>query len=335
MKKGGGKVTIAVDGMGGDYAPQEIVFGVADAVRQDLRVILTGPSREIGTCYLKLPDKQVIKFIKVVNTTQVIGFDDKASIVRHRVDSSLVRAVDQVASGDADGVVSAGNTGAVAMAAIMRLKSIKGVRPGLLSILPTPNKPTLFMDVGGNAENKPEHLHDFAKMATIFATDIMDIPNPSVGLLSIGEEAVKGNSLVLGAYDLLEDDYFINFYGNIEGRDIVRNAVDIVVTDGFTGNVCLKLMESTSSLIIEEVKKAARKSTSAKIGGMLLKPQLQEFKESIDSETFGGAYLLGVNGLVVICHGNSSRKVIANAIRYAEKAAREGLVRKLQRALAK
>jgi glycerol-3-phosphate acyltransferase PlsX len=178
------------------------------------------------------------------------------------------------------------------------------------------------------------HLLEFANMASIFAEDVLAISNPSVGLVSIGEESIKGNELVLEAHQLMASSPQLNFYGNVEGRDIVRNVVDVVVTDGFTGNVCLKLMESTSSLIVEEVKRAASRSLPAKIGGMLLRRQLNDFKKSIDTEEYGGAYLLGVRGLVVVCHGNSSRKAIASALKYAARASRQNLVSKLEERIA-
>jgi glycerol-3-phosphate acyltransferase PlsX len=215
---------------------------------------------------------------------------------------------------------------------MLELKRIKGFkRPGLCAVLPIPDKPTVFIDVGANSEVRPVYLLEFANMASIFAQEVLEIPNPSVGLISIGEESIKGNELVLETHKLMAESPYLNFYGNIEGRDIPAGVVDIAVTDGFTGNVCLKLMESTASMIFDEVKKVATSSVTTKVGGMLMKRKLQDFKKSVDPEEFGGAYLLGVRGLVVVCHGNSSRKAIASALRYAARASDNGLVGLLEK----
>lgn len=322
---------IALDGMGGDFAPDEIVNGALQAASPSLRIKLTGQAERIDR-YLSTVAGPARQWIEIIDAREVIGFDEEpAKAVRAKRNSSLVRACDEVAAGRADGIVSAGNTGAVMAAAMLGLRRIRGLkRPGLCAVIPTPGKPTLFIDVGANAEVRPIHLLEFATMAGIFAEDVLAVKNPSVGLVSIGEESIKGNETVLAAHRLLSEAPDINFYGNVEGRDIVRSVVDVVVTDGFTGNVCLKLMESTSSLIVEEVKKAAGHSTLAKIGGLLMRKELKKFKKSIDTEEFAGAYLLGVRGLVVICHGNSSSKAIASALRYAGRAAQRGFIGKLQ-----
>ena len=327
----GTETVIALDAMGGDFAPDEIVLGAAGIASPSLKVLLTGRPDEIERC-LAAADPEARRFLEIIEAPEVIGFDeDPVKAVRAKTDSSLVAACRAVAEGRADGVVSAGNTGAMLAAAMFNLKRIKGLkRPGLCAVLPTPGKPTLFIDVGANAEVRPVHLLEFANMASIFAQDVLEVANPSVGLVSIGEESIKGNELVLEAHALMAASPFLNFYGNVEGRDIIRNVVDVVVTDGFTGNVCLKLMESTSSLIVEEVKKAAGRSLMAKLGGLLIKKELTDFKKSIDTEEFGGAYLLGVRGLAVVCHGNSSRKAIASALRYAARASEQRLISKLE-----
>ena len=312
----------------------EVVLGAA-AVVPFLNITLTGLPDEIERC-LAGADPESRQYLKIVAASEVIGFDeDPVKSVRSKVDSSLVVACREVAEGRADGIVSAGNTGAILTAALLNLKRIKGLkRPGLCAVLPTPGRPTLFIDVGANAEVRPVHLLEFANMASIFAQDVLEIPDPSVGLVSIGEESVKGDELVLEAHRLMAESPDLNFYGNVEGRDIVRKVVDVVVTDGFTGNVCLKLMESTSSLIVEEVKKAASRSLMAKIGGLLLRKEIVAFKKSIDTEEYGGAYLLGVRGLAVVCHGNSSRKAIASALKYAARASEQRLINKLEERIA-
>ncbi|MCL6106702.1 MAG: phosphate acyltransferase PlsX [Actinobacteria bacterium] len=327
---------LALDAMGGDYAPREIVLGAAAVAGPALKLSLTGNPDEIEKA-LAGADAGARKFIEVVEAPEVIGFDEEpAKAVRTKQNSSLVAACREVAQGRADGAVSAGNTGAMLAAAMLQLRRIPGLkRPGLCTILPTPGKPTIFIDVGANSEARPVHLQQFAIMAGIFTEEVLGVVNPSVGLVSIGEESVKGNELVLEAHALMAQSSQLNFYGNVEGRDIIRSVVDIVVTDGFTGNVCLKLMESTSSLIVEEIKRAARSSLLAKIGGALLKRRLNEFKKSIDTEEFGAAYLLGVRGLVVVCHGNSSRKAIASALLNAARASRQNLTGKLERRFAR
>lgn len=329
--RSGSRTTIALDAMGGDFAPDEIVHGAVAAAGPSLQVILTGNRGEIERC-LDAADGSVRQYITVVDAPEVIGFDeDPVKAVRDKTGSSLVMACREVAEGRADGVISAGNTGAMLAAALFNLKRIDGLkRPGLCAILPTPGKPTLFIDVGANAEVRPIHLLEFANMASIFAQFVLDVKNPKVGLVSIGEESIKGNDLVLEAHRLMAESPHLNFYGNIEGRDMVRNVVDVVVTDGFTGNVSLKLMESTSSLIVEEVKKAASRGIIARIGGLLLKKQLMAFKDSIDNEEHGGAYLLGVRGLAVVCHGNSSRRAVASALKYTARASEQRLISKLE-----
>ncbi len=329
--KTGATTVIALDAMGGDYAPDEIVLGAAAVASPSLKVTLTGRRAEIERCLAEAGSSSA-KYLDIVEAPEVISFnEDAVKAVRAKTNSSMVIACREVAEGRADGVVSAGNTGAMLAAAMFNLKRIKGLkRPGLCAVLPTPGKPTLFIDVGANSEVRPIHLLEFAHMASIFAQDVLEVTNPSVGLVSIGEESIKGNDLVLETHGLMADSPHLNFYGNVEGRDILRNVVDVVVTDGFTGNVCLKLMESTSSLIVEEVKKAANSSLKARIGGLLVKKELMEFKKSIDTEEFGGAYLLGVRGLAVVCHGNSSRKAIASALKYAARAAEQKLIGKLE-----
>lgn len=318
---------IALDAMGGDFAPLETVLGAAAAAGPSLEIILTGDPEEIETCLSEAP-REKRSFLRIVEARESIGFDEEPTrAVRTKRESSLVRACREVAEGRADGAVSAGNTGAMLAASMLELKRIKGFkRPGLLAVLPIPEKPTIFIDVGANSEVKPVYMLEWANMASIFAQEVLEISNPSVGLVSIGEESIKGNELVLETHKLMAESPYLNFHGNIEGRDIPAGVVDIAVTDGFTGNVCLKLMESTASMIFDEVKKVAVSSVTTRIGGLLMKKKLRGFKKSIDPEEFGGAYLLGVRGLVVVCHGNSSRKAIASALRYAARASEHGLV---------
>jgi len=329
--KTGASTVLALDAMGGDYAPDEIVRGAVYVASPSLRIRLVGQTGAIEQCLTGV-DASSREYLEIVEAPETIGFDeDPVKAVRTKKDSSIVAACREVAEGRANGVVSAGNTGAMMAAALFNLKRIRGLkRPALCVVLPTPGKPTIFIDVGANAEVRPVHLLEFANLASIFAQEVLGVPNPTVGLVSIGEESIKGNELTLAAHQLMAESPYINFYGNVEGRDIVRNVVDVVVTDGFTGNVCLKLMESTSELIVDEVKKAAGRSLMAKIGGLLLKKELMEFKKSIDLEEYGSAYLLGVRGLAVACHGNSSSRAIAFALKYAARASEQRLINKLE-----
>lgn len=334
-KQNNRSTVIALDAMGGDFAPREIVMGAVGVAGPALRITLTGRTAEIER-YLADAPAGVRDYINIVEAPDVIGFDEEpAKAVRNKDNSSLVAACREVAEGRADGMVSAGSTGAIMAAALIKLRRIKGLkRPGLCAILPTPGRPTIFIDVGANSAVRPIHLLEFAIMGGMFAEQVLDLKNPSVGLLSIGEESVKGDEVVLEAHRLLASTPGLNFYGNVEGGDIVGKVVDVVVTDGFTGNVSLKLMESTAALIVDEIRRVAASSLTAKLGGLLLRSKLREFKKSIDTEEFGGAYLLGVRGLVVICHGNSSRKAIASALKYAARAAQQELITKLERRIA-
>lgn len=330
-----GRTVISLDAMGGDHAPDEIVMGAAMVASPGIQVTLTGHQDEIERC-LEGVDGGARQYINIVNATEVIGFDEEpVKAVRNKADSSLVAACMEVEQGRADGVVSAGNTGAMMAASMFKLKRIKGLlRPGLCAILPTPGKPTVFIDVGANAEVRPLHLLEFSHLASIFAEEVLGVERPSVGLLSIGEEAIKGNDLVLDAHSLLRESSHLNFFGNVEGHDIVNNVVDVIVTDGFTGNVCLKLMEGTSAVVVNSIKELALGSITGKIGGLFLKRHLKSFKDSIDPEVYSGAYLLGVRGLAVVCHGNSNRRAIANALKFTARAAEHSLVEKIEKRFA-
>ena len=321
--------------MGGDNAPEEIVLGAAAVAGPSLKIILVGHAAEIERC-LAMADPRSRQYMEIVIASEVIGFDDEPTkSVRTKTDSSLVVACREVAEGRADGVVSAGNTGAIMAAAMLNLKRIKGLkRPGLCAVLPTPGKPTVFIDVGANSTVRPVYLLEFANMASLFAQEVLDIPNPLVGLVSVGEESIKGDEIVLEAHRLMAESSFLNFYGNVEGFDMVRSVVDVIVTDGFTGNVSLKLMESTSALIIEQIKKAAGGSLRAKLGGLLLQKELRAFKKSIDPEEYSGAYLLGVRGVAVVCHGNSGRRAIGVALKVAARASEQSLITKIAERIA-
>jgi glycerol-3-phosphate acyltransferase PlsX len=309
---------IAVDAMGGDRAPDEIVAGALAARADGIEPILFGPAG-IDTGGLEL-----------VETTEVIEMHEKpADAVRAKPDSSLVAAHIAVAEGRADAVVSAGNTGAMLAAGLLHLRRIHGViRPAIAVPIPTQKGPSVLLDSGANADARPEHLLQFAYMGSIFAEEILDIATPEVRLLSIGEEPEKGNQLTLEAHALIAASD-LHFGGNAESRDLLAGAADVVVTDGFTGNVALKLLEGTIRTVLDALRAEIEATPRGKLGGLLIRPAARRLRARFDPDTYGGAYLLGLRGLSVIAHGNSSRAAIANAIRLAARGVEHDVVGRL------
>jgi glycerol-3-phosphate acyltransferase PlsX len=299
-------ITVAVDAMGGDRGPGEVVAGALDAAADGIVPVLYGPSAL---------DAQGLAHVV---TEQVIGMEEKpAEAVRAKPDSSLVASCRAISEGSADAVVSAGNTGAMLAAGLLEIRRIPGVlRPAIAVPIPARNGPSVLLDCGANADARPEHLLQFAYMGSIFAQEILGIANPEVRLLSIGEEAEKGNQLTLEAHALLAEST-LNFRGNTEGRDLLAGAADVVVTDGFTGNVALKTMEGTIRTVVAGLREEVVASMRGKLGGLLIGPASRRLRRRLDPDTYGGAYLLGLRGLAVIAHGNSSHVAIANAIRLA------------------
>jgi glycerol-3-phosphate acyltransferase PlsX len=304
--------------MGGDLGPAEIVAGALDARSDGIEPILF-VARDVDTHGLAVHE-----------TTDVIGMDEKpAEAVRSKRNSSLVTAVRAVGNGEADAVVSAGNTGAVVAAGLLELRRIPGVlRPAIAVPIPARRGPCVLIDAGANADARPEHLVQFAVMGAVFAEEIVGVEKPEVRLLSIGEEREKGNQLTLEAHELLAASE-LGFAGNCEGRDLLAGAADVVVTDGFTGNVALKLLEGTIQTLLDEVRKEIAASTAGRIGGLLIRPAARRLRRRLDPDTYGGAYLLGLRGLAVIAHGNSSRIAVANAIRLAARGVEHDVVRRL------
>jgi phosphate acyltransferase len=311
-------VRIAVDAMGSDRGPEEIVAGALEARADGIEAVLFADA-SIDPHGLELHE-----------TADVIEMDEKpAEAVRAKPESSLVASVRAVAEGKADAVVSAGNTGAMLAAGLLELRRIPGVmRPAIAVPIPGRRGPSVLLDCGANADARPEHLVQFAAMGSVFAEEILDVPNPEVRLLSIGEEPEKGNQLTLEAHELLAASD-LNFKGNTEGRDILAGASDVVVTDGFTGNVTLKLLEGTILTLLDALRSEIAATTRGKIGGLLIRPAARRLRHRLDPDTFGGAYLLGLRGLVVIAHGNSSRTAIANAIRLAARGVEHDVVGRL------
>jgi glycerol-3-phosphate acyltransferase PlsX len=314
---------VAVDALGGDRAPEEVVAGALAAAADGIEVTLHGPA---GLDTGGLP---------LVVAEQVIGMAEKPSeAVRAKPDSSLVSAIRAVADGSADAALSAGNTGAVLAAGLLHLRRAPGVlRPAIGAPLPTRNGVSLLIDAGANADCRPEHLAQFAVMGSVFCREILDVPDPAVRLLSIGEEPEKGNQLTIEAHALLAELEGIRFDGNAEARDLLRGAADVVVTDGFTGNVALKLLEGGIKELLDLLREEISATTTGKLGGALIQPAARRLRSRLDPDTYGGAYLLGLNGLAVIAHGNSGRRAIANATRLAARGAEHEVARRLAEAL--
>lgn len=326
---------VALDGLGGDHAPEEVVKGAATACRElGAHVIITGPTGRIEALLQK--EDYPAANIAVVDAPEAIGMGEHAvEAIRHKKGSSLVAAVSLVYEGRASAVISAGSTGAAMAASLLGLGRIKGVdRPAIAIPFPTERGVTVVLDIGANADTKPAHLAQFAVMGSIYAEKVLGIAEPKVGLLSIGEEETKGSSLVIEAHvRLKEGDLPIRFVGNVEGRDIPAGTVDVVVTDGFTGNVVLKLAEGLGGAIFSTLKKEISGGLRYKLGAALLLPALKDLKTRLDYSEYGGAPLLGVRGVSIIAHGRSDAKAIKNAIRVATEAVEKDLVGTIEASL--
>ena len=314
---------IAVDAMGADKGPAEIVAGALEARADGIEPVLFGePGLDAGG-------------LEVHETSGVIDMHEKpAEAVRAKPESSLVAAVRAVAEGRADAVVSAGSTGAMLAAGLLELRRIPGVlRPAIAVPIPAQRGPSVFLDAGANADARPEHLVQFGHMGAVFAEDILEIREPSVALLSIGEEPDKGNRLSRETYPLLAESG-LRFIGNLESRDLLSHGADVVVCDGFTGNMALKLMEGTIKTLLDALRAEIASTPRGMLGGLLIRPAARRLRHRLDPETYGGAYLLGLRGLAVIAHGNSSRTAIANAIRLGARGAAGQVVERLSERLA-
>jgi glycerol-3-phosphate acyltransferase PlsX len=308
-------VTVALDGYGAEQGFDVLAQGARIAAGDGIGVRVFGPQRALGL--------GGVAGVEVIDTAEVIGNEEEpVPAVRAKKNASVVMAAADVAAGNSAALVSCGSTGATMAAATFGLRRLKGVqRPALAVQLPVPGKPVLFLDVGANVEVRAQHLVQFAFLGAAFSAAVLGVEDPSVGLLTVGEESGKGREEVVGAHRLLSDAPGIRFAGNVEGRDLPAAAVDVVVTDGFTGNVSLKLLEGTAKTVAGAVGDAARSNPLVAVGGLLLKPALNGLRRQLHPDTTGGAVLLGLRGIAVVGHGSSGAEGIANAVRLAARCA--------------
>ncbi len=337
---------VVLDTQGGDRGPAEVIAGGLLALEEfDLDLVLAGDrdriEREIHPTLkerVRHPSKTKLRRLhpEVLHAPEVVTMEDApADAVRRKKESSLVKGIEAVKRGEADAFVSPANTGAVMAAALLRLGRIRGIdRPGIAAILPTvQGRNVLVIDVGANVDCSPENLKQFAVMGSVYAHEILGVEEPRVGLLNIGSERRKGNELALKTFFLLEE--LPHFVGNVEAHQILQGAVDVVVCDGFVGNVLLKSYEGGAAATVELLKKAIERDWLARLGAFILIPALKNFKRSLSAARYGGAPLLGVRGVVIIAHGNSDAEAIKNAVRVAVESVRHGLVEKIERGIAR
>ena len=312
-------IRVAVDALGGDRGAEIIVAGAAEAASAEIQPILFGP-----------PGLDTHGLLHVETEDEIEMDESPVDAVRAKPEASLVRAVRAVADGDADAVVSAGSTGAMLAASLLHIRRLPGVyRPAIAVVIPARIKPIVLIDCGANADARPEHIVQFAHMGAVFAEEILEVRDPEVRLLSIGEEDEKGNQLTLEAHELLRGDTGLRFTGNTESRWLLEGECDVVVTDGFTGNVALKAIEGTIRSLLDGIRSEIESSFRGKLGGLLIRPAARRVRHRLDPETYGGAYLLGLRGLVVIAHGSSSSLAIANAVRLAARGVEHRIVEHL------
>lgn len=322
---------IVVDGMGGDKGSEEIIKGIALALKEmpDINITVVGKKEKLNSIISTMNlDRERLE---VVNATEVIEMDDDpVQAVRKKKDSSLNVGLQLVKDGMGDAFVSAGNTGAHISASQLKLRRIKGIlRPAIATVFPCKNGNFVFMDMGANADTKAEFINQFALMGSKFAEDILKKEKPVVGLLNIGSEEGKGNEVTREAYNLLKENKNINFIGNIESRDMMNGKVDVIVTDGFTGNMVLKTAEGVSKFIFDILKEEIMGSFFAKIGFLFMKKALKKMRNKMDSSEYGGALFLGLNGISIKAHGNSDAVAFKNAIKVANEFAKNKFVEKL------
>ena len=333
------RLWVAVDGMGGDHAPGPILEGCLEAIdRLPLKIRFVGETDKVLEAAdalglsERLDQAQAADHLDLVASGPSIGMDDEATAVRRKRDASINLAMDLVKKGQALAVYSAGNSGAMMASAIFRLGRLKGIdRPAIGALFPTkdPGQPVLVLDVGANMDCKPAYLHQFALLGNIYSRDVLQVEQPRIGLLNIGEEDCKGNDLALKTHALLRDERRLHFAGNCEGRDVLSGEFDVVVCDGFTGNVLLKFLESVGSVLLGVLRAELPRGRRGKVGSAFLRSNLRRIKKRLDPADHGGALLLGVNGVAVIGHGSSKALSVVSALRIAHSAASHGVMEDL------
>ena len=330
------RLWVAVDGMGGDHAPGQILEGCLQAInRLPLKIRFVGELERIQEAAAEMDLSDALNTaisagqIDLVSSGPSITMGEEATAVRRKRDASINVAMDLIKKGEALAVYSAGNSGAVMASAIFRLGRLKGIdRPAIGALFPTkdPSQPVLVLDVGANMDCKPTYLHQFALLGNIYSRDVLQVAQPRIGLINIGEEECKGNELALRTHALLSDEKRLHFAGNCEGRDVLSGNFDVVVCDGFTGNVLLKFLESVGSVLLGVLRAELPRGRRGKVGSAFLRSNLKRIKKRLDHAEHGGALLLGVNGICVIGHGSSKALSVVSALRIAHSAASHGVM---------
>jgi glycerol-3-phosphate acyltransferase PlsX len=327
------RMRVAVDAMGGDHGPEVIVEGALAACQEaDCDVILVGKEGKVRRLIreMGMPERRP----RVVNAEQSVGMDENPKASLRKTNSSISIAAELVKKGEADAFVSMGNTGACLAATVLKWRPLPGVsRPALAQVMPVPGHPVLLLDVGANVDCRTRHLVDFAIMGSIYAQEIFGRPKPRIGVLSIGEEEIKGNELTLGVLKELRKTS-LNLLGNAEGRDVFSGKFDVIVCDGFVGNVVLKFGEALAKMIMDHLKGEISKNVLTSLAGLAIAPQLRQFKRQVAPDEFGGAPLLGINGVAIIGHGSSGPRAVTNAIMMAGRVAEKRVNEKVVAAIA-
>ena len=329
---GSTRAKIAVDAMGGDYAPTEIVAGAIRASEElDVEVLLVGDPHQIES---SLKQHTSSRQLEIVTAEDVITMDEEPLVgIRRKPKASINVAMDLVKQKRAEAVVSAGHSGAAMAAGLLRLGRLKGIdRPAIGAVFPTmlADKSVIVLDVGANVDCRPKYLEQFALMGTVYSRYVMGVEEPKVGLLNIGEEATKGNDLALRTYQMLQENEQIPFIGNAEGRDVLSGEFDVIVCDGFVGNVLLKFAEAVGEILLQILKEELPQGIRGQLGTVMLKPNLRRIKQRIDHAEHGGGLLLGVDGVCIISHGSSQAPAIFNSIRLAKEAIDNQVIERIQ-----
>jgi len=326
------RATIAVDAMGGDYAPFEIVAGAIRASEElDAKILLVGSQPEIESC---LKEHNSSQKLEIIQAPEVVTMEEEPlSALKRKPKASINVAMELVKQKQADAVVSAGHSGAAMAAALLRLGRISGIdRPAIGAVLPSmlASKSVIVLDVGANVDCRPKYLEQFALMGTIYSKYVMGIEDPKVGLINIGEERTKGNDLAINAYQLLENNPLISFSGNAEGRDVLSGRFDVIVCDGFVGNVLLKFTEAIGEVMLQNLEQELAQDLRGSMGKALIEPHIKRVRQRVDHAEHGGALLFGVEGVCVIGHGSSRAPSVYNAIRLAKEAVDNQVIDRIQ-----